>query len=67
MKKEKQVFFVSLDSSEHRNVELALWPDKDGRLAELTFYGDGQNITLFMMDADCLTLAKFLKKACKGK
>lgn len=55
---------TGLPGSDHRHVELALGPEEDGdRLARLTFYGDGQDISLYMMLSDAVRLGEFLRSA----
>ena len=60
---------ISLDGSEHRDVYLKLKKsgdvDEEGsedRLADLIFDGDGQKISLRMMESDARALGIFLLK-----
>jgi len=59
---------TSLKDSEHHQVEIAFSPSEEDaeRLARLTFYGDGQDISLYMFSTDCVTLGNFLLNAVKA-
>jgi hypothetical protein len=60
---------VCLDGSAHTNVLLTLHPllpgrkrDSYGRDGSITFYSDGMDIEIFLMEKDARTLANFLLK-----